>query len=83
MRSDEDPDDFLYKKGRCRDRVNSVTPKEGPSDRQYEDITLQCLPPEYDRIRQTHFKREDCNLADIRRMMLNIFAGNFVRSNSD
>ena len=25
MRSDEDPDDFLYKKDRCRDRLNSVT----------------------------------------------------------
>ena len=33
MRSYEDPDDFLYKKDRCRDRLNSVTPKEGPSDR--------------------------------------------------
>ena len=48
MRSDKDPDDFLYKKDRCRDRLNSVTPKEGPSDRRYEDIILQCLPPEYD-----------------------------------
>ena len=27
MRSDEDPDDFLYKKDRCRDRLNSVTPR--------------------------------------------------------
>ena len=51
MRSDENPDGFLYKKDRCRDRLNSVTPKEGPSDRRYEDIILQCLPPEYDRIR--------------------------------
>ena len=56
MRSDEDPDDFLYKKDRYRDRLNSVTSKEGPSDRQYEDIILQCLPPEYDRIRQMHFE---------------------------
>ena len=29
IRSDEDPDDFFYKKDRCRDRLNSVTPKEG------------------------------------------------------
>ena len=36
MRPDEDPDDFLYKKNRCRDRLNSVTPKEAPSDSQYE-----------------------------------------------
>ena len=83
MRSDEEPDDFLYKKDRCRDRLNSVTPKEGPSDRRYEDIILQCLPPEYDRVRQTHFEREDCNLADIRRMMSKIYADNLARSHSD
>ena len=26
MRSDDDPDDFLYNKDRCRDRLNSITP---------------------------------------------------------
>ena len=83
LRSDEDPDYFLYKKDRCRDRLNSVTPKEGPSYRRYEDIILQCLPPEYDRIRQTHFEREDCNLEDIRRMMSKIYADNLARSHSD
>ena len=83
MRPDEDPDDFLYKKDRCHDRLNSVTPKEGLSDRPYEDIILQCLPPEYDRIRQTHFETEDCSLADIRRMMPKIYADTLARSNSD
>ena len=83
MRPDEDPDDFLYKKDRCRDRLNSVTSKKSPSDRQYEDLILQCLPPEHDRIRQTHFEREDFNLADIRRMMSKIYADNLARSNSD
>ena len=82
MRSDEDLDDFLYKKDRCRDRLNSVTPKKGPSDRRYEDIILQCLPPEYDRLRQMHFKREDCSLADIRRMMTKIYGDNLARSHS-
>ena len=43
--SDEDPNNFLYKKDRCRDCLNSVTLKEGPSDHQYEDI-MQCLPPD-------------------------------------
>ena len=83
IRSDEDLNYFLYKKDRCHDRLNSVTPKEGPSDRRYEDIILQCLPPEYDRIRQTHFEREDCSLADIRRMMSKIYADNLARSHSD
>ena len=83
MRSDEGPDYFLYKKDRCRDRLNSVTPKEGPSDRRYEDIILQCLPPEYDRIHQTSFERENCDLEDIRRMILKIYADNLARSHFD
>ena len=45
MRSDEDLDDFLYKKDRYRDRLNFVTLKQGPSGRQYENISLICLPP--------------------------------------
>ena len=83
MRSDKDPDDFLYKKDRCRDRLNSFTPKEGPSDRRYEDIILQSLLPEYDRIRQTHLEREDCNLGDIWWTMSKIYGDNLARSHSD
>ena len=76
------PDDFLYK-NRCRDRLNSVTPMKDLSDRRYEDIILQCLTLEYDRVHQISFEREGCNLADIRRMMSKIYADNIVRSNSD
>ena len=84
MRSDEDPDDFLRKKGRCRDRLNPVTPKEGTSDGRYEYIILQCLQSEFDRIRQTHFEKEDCNLEDIRRIIMSkIYADNLARSHSD
>ena len=83
MRSDEEPEDFLYKKDRCRDRLNSFTPKEGPSNRKYEEIILQCLPPVYDRIRQMHFEREDCNLENIRRMMSKIYADNLARSHTN
>ena len=63
---DEDPNDFLYKEDWCRDHFNSVTPKEGPSNHQNENIISQCLPPEYNITRQTYFESEDCNLADIR-----------------
>ena len=83
MQSDKDSDNFLCKKDRCCDPLNSVTPKEGPSDCRYEDIILQCLPPEYDRIRRTHFEREKYSLADIRRMMSKIYADNLARSHSD
>ena len=82
-RSDEDPDYFVYEKDRCRDRLNSVFPKEGPSNHQYEDITLQCLLPDYERIRQTHFEKEYCNLADIWWMVWKIYADSLARSNSD
>ena len=51
-----------------------------PADRQYEDIALQALPSEYDRIRQTHLERRDYDLADIRRMMSAIYANNLSRS---
>ena len=83
MRLDKDSENFLYKKDRRRDRLNSATPKEGLSDRQYENVILQCLPPEYDIIHQPHFKREGCNLEGIRRIMSKIYADNLTRSNSD
>ena len=83
MRSDEDPDDSRYMKGRSDDRPNSVTPKEGPLDRRYDNIVLQCLPPEYDRVRQTLFEREGCNLAEIRQIISKIYTDNLARSNSD
>ena len=72
MRSSEDPDDFLYKKDWCCNCLKPVTPKEGPSDRQYEDIILQCLPPEDDNTHQIHLEKKDCNLVDIWRMMSKI-----------
>ena len=83
VRSDEDPDYFLCKKDRCRERLNAVTPREGPSDGQFEDIILQCLPPEYDRIHQAHFEMVDCSLSSIRRMMSKIYADNHARPNSN
>ena len=55
MRPEKYPDNILYKEDGCRDRLNYVTPEEGPSNRQYEDIIYQCLPPEYGRIRPAHF----------------------------
>ena len=81
--SNEDPDDFLHKRDMCRNRLNSVTLKEGPSDHQYEDVIRQCLPPGYDIIRQIYSERENCNLADIRRITSKIYTDNLSRSNSD
>ena len=83
MRSNKDPNHFFEKKDSYRDCLNSVTPIKGTLDHQDEDIILQCLSPEYHRTRQTYFEREDYSLADIRRMMSKIYAGNRAHSNSD
>ena len=54
MRPSQDPDDYFYHMDSCRDRLNACNPPEGWP---YEDIILQALPSEYDRIRQTHLER--------------------------
>ena len=82
MRLGQDPDDYLYYMDSCRDRLNACDPPEGPMDRSYEDIILQTLPSEYDRIHQTHLERRDFGLVDIRRMMAAIYADNLFRSES-
>ena len=80
--SDQDPDEYLYIMNSCRDRLSACVPPKGPTDRQYEDILLQALPPRYKAIRQVHLQRGDFGLADIRRMMA-IYADNMARSRSD
>ena len=82
MRLGQDPDEHLYIMDSCRDCRNACDPPEGPSGRQYEDILLQALPPEYKTIRQAHLQRGDSGLADIRHMSLAIYADNLTRSRS-
>ena len=79
MTPGQDPDEFLYIMDSRRDRLNTSTPPEGPTDRQYEDILLQALSPDYESIRRAHLKRRDFGLADIRRMMAAIYADNLSR----
>ena len=80
MCPDQDPDDYLYHIDSCRHRFNACDPPEGPTDRQYEDIILQALPSECDGIRQTYLERRDYGLANIRRMMVVMYAENLSRS---
>ena len=80
MRPGQDHDDVLYHTDSSRDRLNACDPPEIPTDRPYEDIILKALPSEYDRIRQTHLERKDFDLADIRRIMVTIYADNLSRS---
>ena len=80
MRPGQDPDDYLYHMNSCRGRLNACNPPEGLTDQQYEDIILQALPSEYDRIRQTHLKKRDFGLVDIHRIMADIYVYNLSRS---
>ena len=79
MTPGQDPDEFLYIMDSRRDRLNTSTPPEGPTDRQYEGILLQALSPDYESIRRAHLERGDFGLADIRRMMAAIYADNLSR----
>ena len=82
VRLGQDPDEFLYELDTRRERLNAYGPLEGPTGRQFEDIILQDLPPEYERIRTSHFEKPDFGIADIRRMMSAIYAANLSRSSS-
>ena len=83
MRSDQDPDEYLYIIDGYHDRLNACDPPEGPTDRQHEDISLRPVPPEYKTIRQAHLERGGVGLADIRRAMASIYADNLALSRSD
>ena len=72
MRSKQDPNGDRYRMENCHDRLNACDPAAGPADRQYEDVLLQALQPEYKEIRQAHFERGEFGLADIQRMMATI-----------
>ena len=82
MSPGQDPDEFLYELDTRRERLNACDPPEGSTDRQFEDIILQALPPEYERIRTSHLEKPDFGIADIRRMMSAIYAANLARWSS-
>ena len=82
IRPSQDPDEYLYQIDSYRDRFDACDSPEGSMGRQYENIILQALPSEYDRIRQNHLEMRDSGLADIRRMVAAIYADNLSRSES-
>ena len=82
MSPGQNPDEFLYELDTRRERLNACDPPEGSLDRQFEDIILQALPPEYERIRISHLEKPNIGIADIRRIMSAIYAANLARSSS-
>ena len=69
--SGDDPGDLLYTMDGYRERLEDMG--EPVPDEQYEDIILQALPAEYERVRTTSYERRDFHLADIRGMMSALF----------
>ena len=67
MKSGDDPDDFIYTMDGHRERLKDMG--QPVPDERYEDIILQALPAEYERVRTASYERRDFHLADIRRMM--------------
>ena len=67
MKLGDDPDDFLYTMDGFRERLEDMG--QPVPDERYEDIILQALPAEYERVRTASYERRDFHLADIRRMV--------------
>ena len=49
-------------------------------DERYDDITLQVIPPEYERIRTASYERRGFGLDDIRHMVHTMYVENLSRS---
>ena len=61
MESGDDPDDFLYTMDGYRERLEDMG--QPVPDERYEDIILQALPAEYERVRTASYERRDFHLA--------------------
>ena len=80
MKSGGDPDDFLYTIDGYRERLKDMG--QPVPDERYEDIILQALPAEYERVRTASYERRDFHLADIRRMMSALYIDCLSRPNN-
>ena len=65
MSPGQDPDEFLYELDTRRERLNACDPSEGSMDRQFENIILEALLPENERIRTSHLEKPDFGIANI------------------
>ena len=67
MEPGQDPDDLFFVLDECRDLLEEMG--QSVHDERYEDIILQALPPEYERVRTARYERRDFRLDDIRHMV--------------
>ena len=80
MKSGDDPDDFLYTMEGFRERLEDIG--QPVPDKRYEEIILQALPGEYERVRTASHERRDFHLADIRRVMSALYTDCLSRPNN-
>lgn len=64
MRKEQHPNEYLYIMNSCRHRLDACDRPEGSTDRKYEDVMLQYLPPEHKAILQVHLGRIDQGRGD-------------------
>ena len=67
MKSGDDHDDCIYSMDDNCERLEAMD--QPVSDARYEEIILQTLPAEYERVSTASYERRDFHLADIRRGM--------------
>ena len=80
IKSGNDPDGFLYTMDDYRERLKDMS--QPVPDERYEDIILQAILAEYERVRTASYERRDFHLADIRRMMSALYIDCLSRPNS-
>ena len=80
MKSGDDPDDFLYTMDGYRERLKDMN--QPVPDERYEDIILQALSADYERVRTASYERRDFHLTDIRRMMSALYIDCLSRPNN-
>ncbi|CAN0516343.1 unnamed protein product, partial [Laminaria digitata] len=78
MEPGQDPDDLFFVLDECRDLLEEMG--QTVHDERYEDINLQALPPEYERVRTASYERRDFGLEDIRHMIHTMYVDNLSRS---
>ena len=70
----QDPDDIFFVLDEYRDLLEEMG--QTVHDERYEDIVLQALSPEYERVRTASYERQDFELDDIRHMVHTMYVDN-------
>ena len=80
MKSGDDHDDCIYSMDDNYKRLEVMG--QPVPDTRYEEIILQALPAEYERVSTASYERRDFRLADIRRGMSGLYIDCLSRSSS-